>query len=498
LKPPEGFFDLFRVNDDFAIGAKDMEDDFMVGDNRISRVPFALFSRREYHSSGSVPALVHCRWGCHATEESLKSVMKQLDSRGIRERGLKNRLKESIEQTLGSSEKVDTIEQGSTEEENQTHEHHEDGDNKDLIQISGDEQPFLEAKQSMDTKDDGVSDNGPNHDSGIGAQVRVRMVLKESKNAEMARYENGTVTGWKMHRQKVADITFEADSDLTTQLHTTNEVPLWRVQTERGHSSWISGYDLLRSIARHHKWMQGHGYFEHDAAFFAYRNNLGRHCGKSSEAPYSSSAYVFAKLMMKREAELYPKLKARSYDNTWGGQSGTRALWTNSMKDYAYDFQTVRDGLLTLENAFFELTGKFNENGNVQDCDSIDGNALLKDASSLAEVELESIEKGLGLWNSPSSRAVFHAIVKDSKTTGVLALALDLLVRNTTKFLQTHKLLSVRSSRSSAEVASLSSHDISSRPVRSTRRMNAWQQQQQNEDEDGAGNDDDYSDDDWK
>lgn len=173
--------------------------------------------------------------------------------------------------------------------------------------------------------------------------------------------------------------------------------------------------------------------------------------------------------MLKKEAEFYPKLKNRNSDNNWGGQSGARALWTNSMKDYAYDFQTVKQGLLTLENALFELTGEFTDYVDPQEPGDVE--ALLNDPKAIFDIELESMEKNLpGLWNSPTSRAIFLHIVKGSKTTGFLALALDLLCRNTMRYLQTHNLLNVRGGESAADAMVTSS--------RTTRRMNAWQQKE--------------------
>ena len=184
--------------------------------------------------------------------------------------------------------------------------------------------------------------------------------------------------------------------------------------------------------------------------------------------------------MLKKEAELYPKLKTRNMENSWSGQNGARALWTNSMKDYAYDFQTVKQGLLTLENALFELTGSFNDYDIMDTADDLDAAALLKDPTTAFDIELESIEKALpGLWNSPKARKVFLYIVERSKTTGFLALALDLLCRNTMKYLQTHNLLNVRGGNSEHNFQALSSSSFEVPSSRTTRRMNAWQQQQQ-------------------
>jgi hypothetical protein len=134
------------------------------------------------------------------------------------------------------------------------------------------------------------------------------------------------------------------------------------------------------------------------------------------------------------------------------------------MRDYAFDFETVRQGLLTLEEAFFDLTLGFSQYSNVHEPVE-DVRTLVEESVQIFDIELESMDQELpGLWNTPTSRAVFLHIVKESKTTGFLALALNLLCRNTIKYLQTHKLMNVA---------------VSEQPMagtRVTRRMNAWQQ----------------------
>jgi hypothetical protein len=195
--------------------------------------------------------------------------------------------------------------------------------------------------------------------------------------------------------------------------------------------------------------------------------------------------------MVKREGELYVKLKIRSYDNTWGGKSGARALWTNSMKDYAYDFATAKQGLVTLENAFFELTGGFSDyEGVPSDATGIppdEARRLLDDPKTRNDIELETIEKVTGLWNSPTSRGVFLHLVRGSTTTGFLALALDQLCRNTVKYLQTHKLLKVTGDLGSdpppSQSLSLYEEEIMATTQRRTRGMNSWQRKQINYEE---------------
>lgn len=495
--PPE-FVDLVRTVEDITVGARDMEDDFIFESERET---FLEFSRREYHSSGLFPSLTKRRWGCHSTEESLRAVMKQLDSKGTREKELKEALKESLERTFGPGEKNEIHESFAAEESGHGQEP-EDNDIKDVVKTSGDETFFSEPPDSDDLEKETIHQICSSCTSGMGAAVRLRMAAAGSKHSQLARYENGTVTAWKVQHQ---DTQLEQPDDVNGEVRISDR-PFWRAHSEKGHVIWLNHTELFQSIDRYNKWSKKQGgYSENDATFLAYRNNLGRFCGKAAEAAYASSPFYFAKLMMKREAEIYPKLKVRSYDNNWGGQSGARAMWINSMKDYAYEFGTVLQGLLTLENAFFELTGKFDTYQNLPEASDIDGTEVVTNPSRRVDMDLESIEKTVvGLWNSPTSRAVYLEIVKESKTTGMLALALDLLVRNTMKYLQNSKTVATtRSSRSNANTADTTSsstnnyNNYADRPVRSTRRMNAWQQQQQ-QDYDDSDNGGDNSDEDWR
>jgi hypothetical protein len=462
----DGFSDLVRSGSSIVVGAEDFVEN---ADSDEAR----LFRRQEYHSTGFSSALVKHHWGCHVTEDSLRAVIKLLDSREVKEKDLKTKLKDALEVIVESDEKKEPIKDDPEDDEQG-----EADAEASQLRTSGDESAFLKAKQAASQLEEPVTGDFENLSSTIGAKVRLRLVQEGSKDPPIARYESGSVTGWKIRRDRVetpVDNQEQEDDDEDDMMAETKvtieEVTVWKIQTDRGKTVWCDGAELIESIARHEKWKEGSGYFEGDSAFFAYRNSVGRHCGRAAEAPYASSPIYLSRSMVKREGDLYPKLKIRSYDNNWGGKSGARALWTNSMKDYAYDFGTVQQGLLTLEGAFFELTGAFAEYENVS-ADVDDVQAVLDDPSQRCEIELESIEKSVpGLWNSPLSRAVFIHIVSQCKTTGFLALALDLLCRNTTKYLRRHKLLNVRTALTTT------SYETTSRS--STRRMNAWQQKQQ-------------------
>jgi hypothetical protein len=119
---------------------------------------------------------------------------------------------------------------------------------------------------------------------------------------------------------------------------------------------------------------------------------------------------MLARLLLKREQELYMPLKNHSYDNNWGGKSGARNAWINTLKDYCFDLRTARDALLTLENALFELTGGIPE---APSDPQPDARNLLNDEVARNDIELESIDKSVNaLWNSRESRAIFREIVE--------------------------------------------------------------------------------------
>lgn len=462
-KASAGFSNLEKSLKDVVVGCEDLEKDIFCEQNDCSRL--TRFSRLEFHSSGSSRRLVSSHWGCQVTESSLRTVIKGLDSRGFKESELKSRLKDSLEETVGDKNDSQAEEPAAKAEadENEVED--------DSFLTSGDEAAFSQSKrEAKENEDVSIQLVGPMK-TAIGASVRVRKVVDETKDSSAARYENGKIVGWKLRTDQILDEDAMED-EFDDPVYKDVKVAVWKVDTDRGHSLWIEGASVLEGISRHDKLSSGKAGdgFENDAVFLAYRNAMGRYCGRAADAPYCASPIFLARLMVKRESELYPKLKIRSYDNEWGGQSGQRALWTNSMKDYAFDFDTARQGLLTLEQAFFELTGGFKDYS-LPNEETPDAKALLDDPVARDDLELESIEKDIpGLWNKPESRAVFVEIVSRSKTTGFLALALDLLCRNTTRYLQHHKLLNTRTSyKKEADVFAVL-------PPRKARRLNAWQE----------------------
>lgn len=460
------FLNLNAHKEKIFFGVEDKEEDLVgihAGDC------FRKFSRQEYHSSGAKGSFAKKNWGCHATEKSVRTLIKDLDRRGLREHELKSKLKEALEQTVESGEKQDHAQEESPEQAQVEAEK----DEQNVILTSGDDKAFGKAKDAEREKArDGILMNFLDRmTSAVNHFVRVRIVAnkEKAKEASVARYETGRVSGFRK-RTKISELEIEANDNSGAEIgKETKEVVdcTWQAVTDRGNTVWLSGPDLLMSLCRFVRWdSKDKSYFEVDAAFHSYRNNMGRHCGRAADAPYSSSPMFFAKMMVRKEQELYSKLKNRNYSNNWGGMSGARAVWSNSMKDYTFDFRSARDGLLTLENAFFELMdGVSDKEGK----DIAGGKDILENPVKRDDIELESIDsKNIhGLWNSPESRAVFYEIVNNCTTTGFLHLAFDLLCRNTTAYLSAHKLLHVKVEPKNEP------------STRSTRRKNAWQQAQE-------------------
>jgi hypothetical protein len=168
------------------------------------------------------------------------------------------------------------------------------------------------------------------------------------------------------------------------------------------------------------------------------------------EAPSSLTPQALAKQLIKKEQDLYMPLKNRTYDNNWGGKAGARQVWVSSLKECGHTFDAVRDGLLTLENAIFDLTGGFgtyeekkeeNETTMLTSADKLSGKDLLYDNVSRFDIELESLggQDVKGLWNSPDAREVFKEIIRISKTVSILALGLELICRNANAYIDRTK-----------------------------------------------------------
>jgi hypothetical protein len=435
----DGFLKLLTSVDHLAIGHTDIEHDFSSSQDE----SFQMFSRQEYHSSGKCASLAKRAWGCQVQESSLRNLTKGLDSRGIREDNLKKKLKEALEEktiTEESKQSEKTSLEAPKADEEEEVAIHTIGDDTWFVEIKG---SIISASEHSMDLDSSVIDFQLIQPltSGIGQKVRVRTVVDKTKDNEVARYEIGSITGWKIRKDTVTFVT-EEDEEFEPQTKVV-DTPVWRAWiTEKGTELWLTGIEVVESICRYSKWTNDISYFEPDAAFLCYRNALGRHFGRAAEACQAMTPIRFTQFMVKREAEIYQKLKHHVYDNSWGGKNGSRNAWITSMRDYAFDFETAREGLLTLENALLELTGGFADGkDNTTITTARSGQELLNNPITREDIELESLEKGIqGLWNSRESRAIFLEIVKGAKTVGFLGLAMELVCRNTSVYMEANKI----------------------------------------------------------
>jgi len=473
--------------DTAIIGAKDIENDLLQrGESAVLRQNESLlsFSRQEYHPSGFSPTLVKRRFGCFSSTNSLRPLVKILDGRGVREGPLKTTIKEILEGRLAViAEEVSVGKKDSIDSNNQNEEitpsPKVNVNDSTMFEKYGDEAAFRKAKTDA-TNLDQSSDNSIGEilssiHSAIDQRFRL-CTMVDSIPPDTAEYCMGTITGWTPNGEQGVGI------DENTDEASTSEKPIWRLTLDMGGEKELFAFELIAGLVMAEKWKhQQNGYIESDSTLLSYRNKLGRFCGKAADAPNASSPAALSRLVIKREHELYVSLKNRtSCQNTWGGKNGERISWIASMKDYSSNFDVICDGLLTLENAFFELCGGFTGmDESVRTAEKVED--LLKNEHRY-EVELESIENKEGLWNSEESRMIFRKMISSCTTCCFLALCLDLLYRNCQAFLQRNKPTITRNSIDSAyyatnaiRVTRSSFENPSQQPT--TRRMNAWQQQ---------------------
>eukprot|EP00549_Striatella_unipunctata_P025697 CAMPEP_0118724858 /NCGR_PEP_ID=MMETSP0800-20121206/32824_1 /TAXON_ID=210618 ORGANISM="Striatella unipunctata, Strain CCMP2910" /NCGR_SAMPLE_ID=MMETSP0800 /ASSEMBLY_ACC=CAM_ASM_000638 /LENGTH=175 /DNA_ID=CAMNT_0006633505 /DNA_START=293 /DNA_END=820 /DNA_ORIENTATION=- len=149
------------------------------------------------------------------------------------------------------------------------------------------------------------------------------------------------------------------------------------------------------------------------------------------------------------------------------------------MKDLGHDFFTIRDGVLTLEDALVGLCGgiPFDDNEEPRS-----GRDLLDDDVFRADIELESALNGAhGIWNTKETRNIFHEIVQSSTTTGLLSLAFELLCRNCDTYIKATQPPPRASRRQTAIEAQQLQQQLQQQQIQPrvmTRRMNAWQMAQ--------------------
>lgn len=423
---------LLKAAESASIGAPDKSNDFVNLDDRDQPYgrAFLAFSRREYHHSSELSAMAKHHWSCYTTDRSLRALVKNLGSTG-KEQALKEVLKERLETMALAASGVEGISAPTTEEEG--------------FSSSGDEDAFGHGKIDLSKEDAILVEGIP---SAMGRRVRLRFIPDPEKAPDVGEYVMGSVTGWKLSAVVDDDTATRLDID-EEATPPPSQVPTWKIGTDDGGNVLATASEVVRGIVRDIKWSTGHpSYIELDAPFLSYRNNLGRFCGRAVEAPTSTTPQAFAKQMIKREQELYTPLKNRTLENNWGGKAGARQVWVSSLKETGYSFEAVREGLLTLENAIFELSGGLGisevTDGSADPTKlaerKLSGKELLYDNASRVDIELESIGMDVkGLWNNADAREIFHEIIRVSETVSILALGLDLVCRNAQAYINRTK-----------------------------------------------------------
>ena len=457
---------LFNSLESVSIGARDMDEDFLTADDRDQPYggSFLSFTHQEYHHSADLRTLAMHHWSCYTTDRSLRILIKNLNGKCEREKALKEVLKETLEAMALATAASDAnalqngvIVNGASAESAEPEKKAISAAETDF-QSSGDEEIFCNEKQ-IASEDDAVLLKDTS--SAIGKRIRLRRIPNPERAPDVAQYTMGTITGWKMSDAvKASDL---EGQDMEDAPPSPTRSPIWRLGLDDGGELFASASEVVEGIARAMKWTnQVPGYIEQDAPFLSYRNNLGRFCGRQVDAPSSLTPLAFARQLLKREQDLYMPLKNRTLENNWGGKCGSRNAWVASLKEYGHTFDAVRDGLLTLENAFFDLTGGFavsetmklevepdaqvNEN-------KLSGKDLLYDDASRFDIELESLGNEVkGLWNNSDTREIFREIISVCKTVSILALGLDLICRNSQAYIsQTKSSVVHQPSSSSAE-----------------------------------------------
>ena len=428
---------LVESTEGVKIGVDEEEKDFLSDELYFvdgARDAFVHFSRQEYHSSGLVGSLAKRHWGCEATDKSLRMLMKNLDGRGLRESALKSSLKEIVEAIAVVSSDGGTDDAAKDKGENAKAAAQADPKAKGAkakYQTSGDDEEFSKAMSSARNRQPGEgSCRIPFdlvEDVSSALRQRVRLERVEDPADDEAEYVMGTVTGWKMTEvdsdagQENTEPSAESanGNGFAASESSTKMVPVWIVDVDNGGEEELSAVEIVEGISRYLMWRtQYDGYSEQNANLQQYRNNLGRYCGRAADAAYSSTPAFLARLMIKKEQDLYPPLKNLVYENEWGGKSGARNAWIASIKEYGHDLATLRNGLLTLEETFFNFCGRFDAHAGVEELeaalkDQRTGKEILDDDNLLFEIELETFGQvaKMGLWNSPIARKVFQQII---------------------------------------------------------------------------------------
>jgi len=433
---------LLKSAQSSSIGAADKWDDFLNPNKRDQPYgkSFLSFARQEYHHTGELATLAKHHWSCYTTDRSLRVLVKNLDGKCAIENALKEVLKKTLE-TLALAAGVGDANPSNGMSSGDAGSEASASAGKEVFLSSGDEEVFSHEKDRLSKGDADVLEE---ISSAIGRRIRLRRVPDPVRAPDVAEYNMATITGWKIEKAPhINGAEIEASEEVPGPQA---NLPVWRLGLDDGGELHVSASEAVEGIIRAIKWStEFSGYCEYDAPLLSYRNSLGRFCGRAVEAPSSLTPQAFAKHLIKREQDLYMPLKNRTFENNWGGKAGARQAWVSSIKECGHSFAAVREALLTLENAFFDLTGGFGpaeerkedepkEEGKLAakpNGGTLSGRNLLYDNTSRFDIELESLpNEAVGLWNNSDAREIFQEIIRVSETVSILALGLDLICRN--------------------------------------------------------------------
>mmetsp|Transcript_18479 Transcript_18479/g.39984 ORF Transcript_18479/g.39984 Transcript_18479/m.39984 type:complete len:1415 (+) Transcript_18479:122-4366(+) len=341
---------LLRSAQSASIGAPEKYDDFMNLDDRNQPCgkSFLSFARQEYHHTGELSTLARHHWSCYTTDRSLRVLVKHLHGKCAKENALKEVLKKTLETLALAAGGGDANPANGASPEDAGPDAAASTGKTDFLS-SGDEEAFCQEKERL-SKDDADVLKGIS--SAIGRRIRLRRIPDPDRAPDVAEYSMATITGWKLEKAPHSNGAEGEASEEAPEPQAS--LPIWRLGLDDGGELHVPASEAVEGIMRAIKWSTEYpGYVEYDAPLLSYRNGLGRFCGRAAEAPSSLTPQAFAKQLIKREQDLYMPLKNRTFENNWGGKAGARQAWVSSLKECGHTFEAVREGLLTLENAFF-------------------------------------------------------------------------------------------------------------------------------------------------
>jgi hypothetical protein len=370
------------------------------------KVKFLKYSQQEYEGSSS-------SWSYFVTERSCRALLQQLDDRGIRERSLKENLKQAIE---NRARPVDT-----------------EDDDAAAWRMSGDaealKQRSTELTSETSEKFVGRYDLAAVHsivsESAINKRVRHRF--------DEGNYLMGTITGWV------------ADGEVDDR----KDVALWHVAYDAGEEEDWEASEVARGLLNAKRYIEGNGSYVDDdgGAVMYYKNSLGKFGAnqglKVSEMHRAMQPHGLAALLLKREAEIFPAMKEKAKRNTWGddwgGRDGLRNSWLIGLKEGMkgesgeISLGIVKQALLNLEENMLLICSGHHEDLNEGGKLNLHEDFALNNLNVYSYAYMDEWGGTLNaetLWEGAGTRKTWLTVVDASEEPSVLACCLDVLVNN--------------------------------------------------------------------